>query len=62
MTLIEAARKMTTTPDNLRRAIAAGTLRATKRGRDWYVTQAAVDSYMRDHRRVPGVPRGSRTG
>ncbi len=53
VTLKEAAAILGITPDALRVAIKAGTLDATKRGRDWWVTPGAVDSYAREHRRRP---------
>ncbi len=45
MTLIEAARLLGVTPDTLRQQIAAGRLKATKRGRDWWVTKGEVERY-----------------
>lgn len=52
MTLKEAAESLGTTPDNLRGAIARGTLKARKLGRDWIVTPAEVERYRREHRRA----------
>jgi excisionase family DNA binding protein len=51
VTLIEAAAILGVTPDNLRGAIKRGTLKATKHGRDWNVTPAAVEKYRLEHRR-----------
>lgn len=45
MTLIEAATLLGLAPSTLRHQIANGSLRATKRGRDWWVTEAAVREY-----------------
>jgi len=53
MTLIEAAAMLGVTPDNLRGAIARGSLKATKVGRDWHVTDREVDRYRTTHRRSP---------
>lgn len=53
LTLVEAAAVIGTSPDNLRGRIKGGTLRATKRGRDWFVAQAEVDRYIAHNRRVP---------
>lgn len=52
MTLKEAAVILRTSPDNLRGAIARGSLRATKLGsRDWFVDAAEVQRYARENRR-----------
>ena len=53
MTLIEAAHRLGTSPDNLRGAIARGALKAEKHGRDWWVTDAEVERYRVKHRRLP---------
>lgn len=45
MTLKEAAASLGVTPDTLRQQIAAGRLKATKRGRDWWVTKGEVERY-----------------
>lgn len=45
MTLKEAAAILGVTPDTLRQQIAAGRLKATKRGRDWWVTKGEVERY-----------------
>ena len=51
MTLKEAATKLGVTPDNLRGAIARGSLKGTKVGRDWTVTRREVDRYRQEHKR-----------
>lgn len=51
MTLREAAAILGITPDTLRQAIAAGRLKATKRGRDWFVDRREVERYGRERRR-----------
>ena len=45
MTLKEAAAILGVTPDTLRQQIAAGRLKAVKRGRDWWVTKGEVERY-----------------
>ena len=52
MTLTEAAQMLGTSPDNLRGAIARGSLKAVKHGRDWWVEPAEVERYARENRRV----------
>jgi excisionase family DNA binding protein len=51
VTLIEAAALLGVTPDNLRGAIARGTLKAEKHGRDWWVQPAEVERYKSHNRR-----------
>lgn len=51
MTLIEAAELLGVQAATLRQQIANGKLRATKRGRDWWVTKAEVARYGRENRR-----------
>lgn len=51
MTLAEAAKALNVTPDTLRQQIARGKLRATKRGRDWWVTPREVERYARENKR-----------
>ena len=48
MTLNEAAARLGLDPSTLRHQIANGALRATKRGRDWWVTAREVERYERD--------------
>lgn len=50
----EAAAIIGVTPATLRQQIANGSLRAVKHGRDWWVTKAEVDRYLRDSRGKPG--------
>jgi excisionase family DNA binding protein len=52
MTLIEAAKLIGTTPDNLRGAIARGSLKAEKIGRDWHVQPAEAERYREENRRA----------
>ena len=47
MTLREAAAILGITPDSLRQAIARGSLKASKRGRDWWVTRKAIEEYRK---------------
>ena len=55
MTLNEAAAVLGLSPSTLRWQIHNGKLRATKRGRDWWVTKAEVERYRRDHQtKAPG--------
>ena len=49
MTIIEAAAQLGLSPTTLRLQAQANVLRATKRGRDYWVTQKAVDDYRRLH-------------
>jgi excisionase family DNA binding protein len=51
MTLIEAAALLGVTPATLRQQIANGKLRATKRGRDWWVTAREVERYRATSKR-----------
>jgi excisionase family DNA binding protein len=51
MTLKEAATILGTTPDNLRGAIARGSLKARKVGRDWHVGPGEVARYLNENRR-----------
>ena len=60
MTLNEAAAQAGTTPDNLRGAIHRGTLGATNRGRDWDVSQRALDRYIRERLGKKGRAAGRR--
>lgn len=54
MTTTEAATLLGLSPITVRRAIANGTLRARKVGRDWHITPAAVERYRRDSLGQPG--------
>jgi len=51
LSLIEAAAMLGVTPDNLRGAIKRGVLKATKHGRDWWVSVGEVERYGRENRR-----------
>lgn len=51
MTLGEAAADLGITPDTLRQAIRRGALEGTKRGRDWFITGAALERYRLYHHR-----------
>lgn len=51
MTLPEAAHALGVTDANLRQAIARGSLKATKIGRDWHVTAAEVTRYQQQNLR-----------
>lgn len=52
MTLPAAAAILGVTAATLRQQIANGKLRATKRGRDWWVTPREVARYQRESRRA----------
>lgn len=54
MTLIEAARILGVTPATLRQQIANQKLRASKRGRDWWVTPKEVARYRLEHQEYKG--------
>jgi excisionase family DNA binding protein len=60
VTLKEAAERLAVTPDNLRGAIARGSLRAVKHGRDWWVTEAEIERYQREQLGQPGRKPGGR--
>ena len=51
MTLIEAAALLGVTAATLRQQIANGKLRASKRGRDWWVSRREVERYGMQSRR-----------
>jgi excisionase family DNA binding protein len=51
ITLKVAAERVGTTPDNLRQAIARGSLKAMKVGRDWLVDPKEIDRYGAENRR-----------
>lgn len=55
VTLTEAAVILGVTADNLRGAIARGSLKAVKHGRDWWVSAGEVERYRRENRRA-GAP------
>lgn len=54
MTLKEAAAVLGVQPDTLRQAIARGSMKADKIGRDWHVTAKEVETYRKEKRR--GAP------
>ena len=56
ITLKEAAERLGVTPDALRGAIARGSFKATKIGRDWVVAPAEVKRYASENRRGPLTP------
>lgn len=45
MTVTEAAERLGLSPNTLRNQIRSGRLRASKRGRDWWITEAALNEY-----------------
>lgn len=51
MTLTEAAAQLGVTTANLRGAIARGSLKAAKHGRDWWVEPREVERYRQENRR-----------
>lgn len=56
MTTDEAAARLGIEPVSVRQAIARGTLRATKHGRDYWITEAAVADYEARHKGRVGRP------
>ncbi len=54
MTLKEAAAQLGVQPATLRQQIANKRLKATKRGRDWYVSAAETDRYRQVSLGQPG--------
>lgn len=53
-TTTEAAAALGVTKRTMQRAIHVGTLAATRQGRDWFVSAAAIEDYRRDHLRRYG--------
>lgn len=51
VTLKQAAELLGLSPTTLRVQILKGKLKATKRGRDWWVTPKEVERYSQEHRR-----------
>jgi len=45
----EAAQLLGVTPSNLRIQISVGRLKATKMGRDWFIEEAELERYRREH-------------
>ena len=60
MTLPEAAAYLGVTAATLRQQIANRRLAATKRGRDWWVTDREVERYRTASLGRPGAPRKTR--
>ena len=58
MTTLEAATLLGLSAATLRQQIANGSLRATKRGRDWWLTGTEVERYRRESLGRPGPRRG----
>lgn len=54
MTTQEAATFLGLSAATLRQQIANGSLRATKRGRDWWLRRAELERYQRDSLGRPG--------
>ena len=52
MTLKEAAAIIGVSPDNLRQAIARGSFKAEKIGRDWHTTKDEAERYRRENHRA----------
>lgn len=48
-TLIEAGKIVELSPNTLRKYINLGILKATKRGRDWYLTTQTMNILMKRH-------------
>ena len=51
MTVNEAAEQLGLSPPTLRVQILKGKLKATKRGRDWWITPREVERYGQEHKR-----------
>lgn len=54
MIVREAAAKLGVSEGTVRQQIAAGSLRAEKHGRDWWIEAEEVERYQREHRGRPG--------
>jgi excisionase family DNA binding protein len=61
MTTDEAAAKLGLSPQTLRNQVASGRLVATKRGRDWWITPAALDRYRAESLGRPGRRAGKQS-
>jgi excisionase family DNA binding protein len=57
MTVNEVAALTGTVPQNIRKQIARGKLRAIKRGRDWFVDPDEAHRYAREQGRKARTPR-----
>jgi hypothetical protein len=64
MRLAELAARLQIQPDSLRVQVHRGALKATKEGRDWFVTNTEADRYEREQAGKKGTssPRHPRTG
>jgi len=49
MTTKEAAEKIGISPATVRQQILVGRLTATKMGRDWFIEEAELERYRREH-------------
>jgi excisionase family DNA binding protein len=56
MTTLETAEALGVTTGRVRQAIAAGSLKATKRGRDWDIAAREVERYRRENLGRRGRP------
>lgn len=54
MTVTDVAAELGVAPDSVRHYIRAGTIKATKHGRDWFIQPAEVSRY-KARRRVPAA-------
>ena len=61
MTIPEAAERLGLSQHTVRNQVHNGALRATKRGRDWWITESAVARYAAEHlgRHVGGRPKAT---
>ena len=48
LTLTDAAQRLSLTPDTLRQQIRNGSLKASKLGRDWFVSPSEIERYRQD--------------
>ena len=60
MTIVEAAEKLGMSPVSVRSQVQRGSLKATKHGRDWWITEGEVARYLRDKRGKIGRPKGAK--
>ena len=56
MTVNQAATILAIQPATVRQAIASGRLKATKRGRDWWLTPSEVERYAAKRKPAPRRP------
>lgn len=52
LTTEEAAAVLGLTPDTVRHYLHRGTLVGTKRGRDWFISEAEIARYQRDRKKA----------